>query len=308
MRTHPGLMRRYYEYLSYMFESLPLYWSQLNTFLSHELVRIGEVPLTPRKIVVALFAVWFFSKLSQFVEKTLHRALLKKDFDPGAKASIERFARYGVFFLGIVITLSYVGVNLRTLETFGAVLGVGIGFGLQNITQNFISGLILLTERPIKRGDVVVIDGVSGRILDIRARSTLVLTRDDVVIIVPNSEFITKQVVNQSFSGERIRYSIAIGVAYGSDTKKVTELLLAAAEAHPQVLKTPPPAVTFKSFGASSLDFSVSVWLSELWFYEVILSEIRLEIEQTLRKHKIEIPFQQMDVNVRSLPAKDKSV
>ncbi len=289
-----------------MFDSLPQYWAQLNTSLSHELFRIGEVPLTPRKIIVAIFAIWFFSKLSQFVEKTLHRALLKKDFDPGAKTSIERFARYGVFFLGIIITLSYVGVNLRTLETFGAVLGVGIGFGLQNITQNFISGLILLTERPIKRGDIVVLDGVSGRILDIRARSTLVLTRDDVVIIVPNSEFITKQVVNQSFSGERIRYSIPIGVAYGSDTEKVTNLLLAAAQGHPQVLKTPPVTANLLGFGASALDFSVSVWLSELWFHEVILAEIRLEIEKTLRRNKIEIPFQQMDVNVRSLDMKEK--
>jgi small-conductance mechanosensitive channel len=290
-----------------MFESLPHFLSQLNAILSHELVKIGEVQLTPRKVIIALFAIWFFSKLSQFVEKTLHRALLKKDFDPGAKTAIERFTRYGVFFLGIVITLSYVGVNLRTLETFGAVLGVGIGFGLQNITQNFISGLILLTERPIKRGDVVVVDGVSGRILDIRARSTLVLTRDDVVIIVPNSEFITKQVINQSFSGDRIRYSISIGVAYGSDTQKVQSLLLAAAESHAQVLKTPPPGVVFKGFGASSLDFSVTVWLSELWFHEVILSEIRLEIENSLRTNHIEIPFQQMDVTVRNLHAKEKS-
>ncbi len=284
-----------------MFESLPHFLAKMHTYMSQELVRIGEVSLTPRKLVIALFAIWFFSKLSRFVERGLHRALIKKDFDPGAKTSIERFARYGVFTLGIIVTLSYVGVNLRTLETFGAVLGVGIGFGLQNITQNFISGLILLTERPIKRGDLVVVDGINGRVLDIRARSTLVLTRDDVVMIVPNSEFITKQIVNESFSGERIRKSINVSVAYGTDTAKVEKLLLAIVAEHPQVLKTPPPAVLFKDFGASSLDFSVSIWLSELWFSETILSEIRFEIDNQFRKNKVEIPFQQMDVHIRSL-------
>lgn len=288
-----------------MFESLPQFLAKMHLFMSQELIRIGEVSLTPRKLVIALFAIWFFSKLSRFVERAIHRTLIKKDFDPGAKTSIERFARYGVFTIGIIVTLSYVGVNLRTLETFGAVLGVGIGFGLQNITQNFISGLILLTERPIKRGDLVVVDGISGRVLDIRARSTLVLTRDDVVMIVPNSDFITKQIVNESFSGERIRKSIKIGVAYGSDTAKVEKLLLAIVENHPQVLKSPPPGVVFKDFGASSLDFSVSIWLSELWFAETILSELRFEIDRQFRENNIEIPFQQMDVHVKTL-AKEK--
>lgn len=288
-----------------MFDSLPIYFAKLNLFLSYELIKIGEVILTPRKVIIALFALWFFHMLSHSVERAIRKTLLKKDFDPGAKTSIERFARYGVFTIGIFISLSYIGVNLRTLETFGAVLGVGIGFGLQNITQNFISGLILLTERPIKRGDLVVVDGVTGRVLDIRARSTLVLTRDDVVIIVPNSEFITKQVVNQSFSGEKIRYSINVGVAYGSDIKKVQEILLSIVENHPQVLKSPPPSVQFRNFGSSSLDFSVFIWLSELWFHERILSDIRVEIDRLFRENSIQIPFQQMDLHVKTTP-KDK--
>ncbi len=271
---------------------MPLFLARLYSFLSYELMKIGEVSLTPQKLIIALFAIWVSSKLSYAVEGALRRSLAKKDFDPGAKVSMERFARYGVFTLGVIITLSYVGVNLRTLETFGAVLGVGIGFGLQNITQNFISGLILLTERPIKRGDLVVIDGISGRVLDIRARSTLVLTRDDVVIIVPNSEFITKQVVNQSFSGERIRYAIHVGVAYGSDLKKVQETLLAIAKKHPQVLQTPPPSVQLREFGLHAVDFSLRIWLSELWFNEVILSELRFEIDKQFAENNIFIPYQ----------------
>jgi small-conductance mechanosensitive channel len=290
-----------------MFESFPVFWNSLNLFLSYELGRIGEVILTPRKIAVALFAIWFFNMLSHLIERTIHRTLMKKDFDPGAKTAIERFARYGVFTMGILITLSYIGLNLRALESFGAVLGVGLGFGLQNITQNFISGLILLTERPIKRGDIVDVDGTTGRVLDVRARSTLVLTRDDVVIIVPNSEFITKQVINQSFSGDKIRYSIPIGVAYGSDVQKVEKILLKIADEHPKILKTPPPSVLFKDFGASALEFSLQIWLSDLWFHANILSELRFEIEKKFREHEITIPFPQMDVYVKSLPKEKRT-
>lgn len=289
-----------------MTESFPSFWAWLHEVSSYKLIVIGTTKLTPGKIFIAIFLLWLFNLLAHAAEKAFHRALIKRDYDPGAKASMERFARYGVFTLGIFFALSYIGVNMSTLETFGAVLGVGIGFGLQNITQNFISGLILLTERPIKRGDLVDVDGTVGRVLDIRARSTLILTRDDVVIIVPNSEFITKQVVNQSFSGDKIRYTIQIGAAYDADVEKVRELLLEAAGEHPKVLKTPPPSVVFKDFGTSSLDFSLRVWLSELWFNEVILSEIRFEIEKKFKANDIQIPYQQLDIYVKSLPKSDK--
>lgn len=287
-----------------MSESLLSFLSTLNALASSTLFTIGTTAITPRKIVVALFALWFSHFISHWIEKLIHRTLMRKDFDPGVKGSIERFARYGIFTLGIVITLAYVGINMRSLEIFGAVFGVGLGFGLQNITQNFISGLILLTERPIKRGDLVIVEGTTGRVLDIRARSTLILTRDDVVIVVPNSEFITKQVVNQSFSGDKIRYNVEVGVAYGSNVDLVRKTLLDIAHDHPKVLKSPPPDVIFTDFGSSALKFTLRIWLSELWFHEIILSEIRFEIDRRFRQEAVHIPFSQMDIYVKSLPPK----
>jgi small-conductance mechanosensitive channel len=272
-----------------MDEFFPTFWITLNKYTSKVLFHFGTTPITSRKIILTIFAIWFFNYLAHFIEKALHRTLMRKDFDPGAKTAIERFTRYGVFTAGLLITLTALGINTRSLETFGAVLGVGIGFGLQSITQNFISGLILLTERPIKRGDLVDVNGVDGRILDIRARSTLLLTRDDIVIVVPNSDFITKPVVNQSFSGEKVRYAIDLTLVFGSKVSRVQEILLAIAEQHESVLKTPPPVVEFKNFGTTGLDFCLRVWLSELWFHERILSEIRFEIFKKLEENNIKL-------------------
>lgn len=273
-----------------MNEMIPTFWVSLNNYSSKVLFKFGDTPITSRKIILTIFAIWFFNILGQFVEKALHRTLMRKDFDPGAKTAIERFTRYGVFSIGLIVTLAALGINMRTIETFGAVLGVGIGFGLQNITQNFISGLILLTERPIKRGDLVDVSGTEGRVLDIRARSTLLLTRDDIVIIVPNSEFITKQVVNQSFSGEKVRYAINVSAVYGSDIEKVRDLLLKIAERQEMILKVPPPVVDFKNFGKEGLEFSLRLWISELWFHERILSDIRFEIYSEFKKNNIIFP------------------
>ncbi|MCJ8277388.1 MAG: mechanosensitive ion channel, partial [Bdellovibrionales bacterium] len=201
--------------------------------------------------------LWGFSWLSRWIERFIHKTLLYKDIDPGIKGSIERFSRYIVLIFGVLISLSSIGINLQTITTFGAFLSVGIGFGLQNIVQNFVSGLIILLERPIKKGDIVEVKGVSGRVLDIKARSTLILTRDDVVIVVPNSQFITEQVVNDSFSGDKLRLHVKIGVSYGSDTDKVTQILMDVAQKHDKILKSPPPTVTFDDFADSSLNFSL---------------------------------------------------
>lgn len=282
--------------------TLALFFTQMNAIINYTLFSVGDAQITAGKIVVAIFSLWLTNFISHWAEKLIHSALARKDFDPGVKTSIERFSRYGIFIIGVVITLALIGINLSSLSLLGAAIGVGLGFGLQDITQNFFSGLILLTERPIKRGDLVNVNGTDGRVLDVRARSSLVLTRDDVVIIVPNSEFINKQVINQSFSGNKIRYNVHVGVAYGSDVDLVKSTLLEIAKAHPKVLSSPPPDVLFEDFGGSSLKFNLRIWLSELWFYEIILSELRFEIDRAFRDEKIHIPFTQMDVHVKQLP------
>ena len=165
-----------------------------------------------------------------------------------------------------------------------------------------MSGIIILLERPIKKGDIVQVDGTSGRVLDIKARSTLILTRDDVVIIVPNSAFITEQVVNDSFSGDKLRLHVDVGVAYGSDVEKVTEVLMSVAKKHEKVLKSPPPTVILREFADSSLNFRLRIWTDELWFFDILLSELRYEIIRQFRTEGITIPFPQRDLHLHTTP------
>jgi small-conductance mechanosensitive channel len=202
--------------------------------------------------------------------------------------------------LGVFIALDTIGISLASIAALGAVLMVGIGFGLQNVAQNFVSGIIILLERPIKQGDIVVVGGVSGKVRDIRVRSTVIETRDDVAIIVPNSQFIADQVINDSFSGHNIRRILKVGVAYGSDVEKVTELLMGIANAHEQILNTPGAKVLFMDFGSSSLDFELRFWVKELWTTDTILSDLRYDIDRKFRQENIEIPFPQRDLHIRT--------
>ncbi len=251
-------------------------------------------------LISAIGLFWLTTIASRYAERGVGRLLAdRKDLDSGVKDSIKRFTKYTVLIVGGFVALDTVGIKMSSLAAVGAVLMVGIGFGLQNITQNFISGLIILLERPIKVGDIVEVKGVSGKVLEIGARSTLINTRDDVSIIVPNSQFISEQVVNQTISGDMIRYHVDIGVAYGTDPRTVEEILLNIGKAHSKVLESPPPKVFFKDFGGSSLDFTLTIWVNDLWNHEGIMSDIRFMISDAFKKEDIEIPFMQVDLHVR---------
>ena len=275
--------------------------STLLDWISYPLFSLRDHDISIKSIIVLIALLWGFSWLSKWIERFIHKTLLYKDIDPGIKGSIERFSRYLVLIIGVLISLGSIGINLNSLTAFGAVIGVGIGFGLQNITQNFMSGIIILLERPIKKGDIVQVGDTSGRVLDIKARSTLILTRDDVVMIVPNSDFITKQVVNDSFSGDKLRLHIDIGVSYGSDVDKVTEVLMEVAMSHDKVLKSPPPTVVLQQFADSSLNFTLRVWTSELWFFDILQSELRYEIVRQFAANGVTIPFPQRDLHIKSV-------
>ena len=275
---------------------LKVSWS----YISYPLFEISGNQISVISIFLCLAFFALSMRLGTMLEKIVHRFLEDKDLDSGIKGSISRFTRYAVTIVGALIALDTIGISLKSLAALGAVLMVGVGFGLQNITQNFISGLIILLERPIKIGDKVEVQGVSGVVKEIGARSTLIHTRDDVAIIVPNSQFISEQVINESFSGEKIRLTLAVGVAYGSDVKKVKDFLMGIASAHTRILKSPAPTVFFKNFGDSSLDFELKVWVDELWNYEEILSDLRFAVTDKFNEMNIEIPFPQRDLHLKS--------
>ena len=197
------------------------------------------------------------SLISRLISKTI---LSRFKIDRGTKEAISSVIGYLIAGIGFVIVLTSAGIDLSSLTVVAGVLGIGIGLGFQNIASNFISGITLLFEQPLKVGDLVEVDDLKGIVEKISIRSTVVRTLDNVFVIVPNQKFIENNIVNWSYRDVKCRVHVPVGVAYGTDTTLVTEALLAAARRHPRVLEQPIPKVWFKEFGDSSLNFELLVW------------------------------------------------
>jgi small-conductance mechanosensitive channel len=206
-----------------------------------------------------------------------------------------------VLIVGVFVVLENTGIHLGALTVFAGAAGVGIGFGLQNIASNFISGLVILAERPISIGDRVEVSGITGQVQQIRARSTVILTNDNIAMIVPNKEFIDSPVTNWTYGDRRVRFRIPVGVAYGSDPEKVREALLAAGRENPNTLDDPAPSVFLEKFGESSIHFELVVWSREMSSRpRRYRSDLNFAIEKHLRAAGIEIPNPQRDLHIRS--------
>lgn len=273
-------------------------------WINMPIIHVGGSPVTFSGLVSAgliVLVAFIFSRLLQRVlEQTLRSRLKLSD---GVIFSILRFLHYTILILGVVVAVQSIGLNLGSLAVIFGFLSVGIGFGLQNITSNFISGLILLVERPVSVGDFVNVAGQVGKVQNISMRSTIVLTLDNVSIIVPNSKFIEAEVINWSLDDPRVRIHCPVGVAYGSDTAKIREALMEVASSHREVLKNPTPEVRFLEFGNSSLNFDLLVWIDNPLRQDNVRSEINFAIDEAFRKRGIEIPFPQCDLNLRMTPA-----
>jgi small-conductance mechanosensitive channel len=270
--------------------------------LRRELFRLSDTPVSTLSILIFLLGIATTLTLSKLARRAVMRYLEKRNAPPGAVYAAGRILQYVLVVSGTLVCVDTLGVDVGTLAALGAMLSVGIGFGLQNITQNFISGIILLIERPIQKGDFVVVGEIVGTVIEIEMRATKVLSRDGVAMIVPNSEFVSGRVFNQSHPTTRKRVRIAVGVAYGTDTTLVRETLIAIGLAHEMVLKDPAPIVLFNRFGDSSLDFELAVWLDSPEREPVIMSELRFEIVSLFRQKGIEIPFPQREIHVRQGP------
>lgn len=284
-------------------EELKVLLVQVKNILGVELFELGGNKISILSLLSAFLIVFLSYRLAKIVERFVLKSLSAKavDLDPGLKTTIVKFSGYAVIVIGFVVTLDTLGIGLKSLAAVSAVFMVGIGFGLQNIAQNFISGLILLLERPVKEGDLIKIDGIEGRIIDIRARATILQTRDDVALIVPNSKFISDNVVNDHHLGPKIRLRVSVGVAYGSDVELVKQTLIQVAKDHEKVLNHPSPVVFFTDFGSSSLDFILACWTNEQWQKDIICSDLRFAIDKEFRKSGVVIPFPQRDLHLMSV-------
>ena len=244
--------------------------------------------------------------IERIVQKQLIRRFLSRTkLQSSLQFGLSRIIGYTLIAVGFYVAFQLVGVDLSSLAIIAASLGVGVGFGLQNIINNFVSGIIILAERPISIGDRIEVAGVAGRVTKMQLRSTTVVTNDNITMIVPNADFISNTVTNWSHGDPKVRIRVPVGVAYGSDLKLLQQLLLEAAGEHPKALRDPSPVVLFTEFGDSSLNFELGVWTQEMTATPVhFTSEMNFIIEQKLRENDIEIPFPQRDLHVRSgLPA-----
>ena len=269
-------------------------------YFSRPLFHLGDHQISLFSLIICLAIVFSFFTLARWIERMVEGALAKGQVERGIANSLSRLIRYAIIAIGFMVALDAVGIGLSSLAAVGAVLMVGIGFGLQNITQNFISGLIILMERPIKVGDLVQVKGVTGKVKSIGLRSTLLETRDEITVIVPNGQFISEQVVNESHSSEKMRIHVKVGVAYGSDSRQVESALLAVAKEHPKILLSPTSKVQFRGFGDSSLDFELLSWTRDIWGSDFICSDLRFAMEEKLRQLEITIPFPQRDLHIKT--------
>jgi small-conductance mechanosensitive channel len=219
--------------------------------------------------------------------------------ESGLQETLAILLRYALTFVGALVLLQGFGVDVRSLAIAASVLGVGIGFGLQSIANNFVSGVLINLERPIRPGDYVDVGGFEGSVVRVGGRSTTIRTLDGVLILIPNSKFLETEVVNWNLGDPRSRVHVPVGVAYGSDVARVRRALLEAARSHPEVEHDPRPQVQMRGFGQSSLDFELLVWTRDPRNKNTLESDLNFAIEQSLRRHGIEVPYAQLDVHVR---------
>jgi small-conductance mechanosensitive channel len=271
---------------------IPLRWTSPMPGIALSLVQVFLL------IALLIAVFWISSRTKRFL---FNRFLVKSGLDRSLQYAIAQIVSNLVLVIGIFIVLENTGIHLGALTVFAGAVGVGVGFGLQNIASNFISGLVILAERPITIGDRVEVAGVTGQVQQIRARSTVIVTNDNISMIVPNSKFIDSPVTNWTYGDPRVRFRIPIGVAYGSDVNEVREALIAAGRSNPHVLEDPAPSVFLKQFGESSIDFELVVWSAEMSHRPSrFKSDLNFAIEEKLRGAGIEIPFPQRDLHIRS--------
>ncbi|MCK5189654.1 MAG: mechanosensitive ion channel, partial [Methylococcales bacterium] len=221
---------------------------------------------------------------------------------PGVPFAITTFSRYIILVIGFLAAVSVLGFPLDKITIVLGALGVGIGFGLQNITNNFVSGIILLFERPIRVGDKIQFDDLIGRVSSIGIRASKITSFDGSDVIVPNADFISSRVINWTFSDEKRRVIVPFGVSYETDPEQVLELLLKVAKDHPEIIESPEPEALFQNFGDSSLDFELRAWTESSRGWVTVKSDLAVIIHKALKEANIEIPFPQRDINFRNTP------
>lgn len=278
-------------------------WSEAWSVANKPLFDLGKQQISTYSLIKIILFLVILGFVSSWSNALLDRKLLVHTrLEEGRRYAFARVFSYLVFALGLVVGLESTGLDLSSLVVLGGALGLGVGLGLQNVVSNFVAGFILLVEQPVRVGDRVQVGDTYGDIVAMKGRSTWVRTNDNVVIIVPNSDFVEKSVTNWTANDRLVRVIVPVGVSYSSDPARVRELLLSIAAAHPAILSHPEPDVVFEEFGDSSLNFQLRVWTERLVHMPAVLrSDLNFAIFQEFSREGIEIPFPQRDLNLRTI-------
>lgn len=262
---------------------------------------VNQTPITFISILIFILIFIFFLIFAGIITRVLGRKVYPRfHLEEGVKYNLERVTRYTLGVIGAIVAFQFIGIDLSGLAVIFGLLSVGIGFGLQNVTSNFVAGLILLFERPIAVGDRIMVGETEGDVIEINMRSTTIRSIDNIAIIVPNSEFISGQVTNWSHGDKKVRINVSVGVSYHSDVDTVLRCLKEIAAEHPKVLMKPAPVVHFTAFGDSSWEMKLRCWIEDPKQHREVTSDLNCAIVRKFRENNVEIPFPQRDLHVRS--------
>ncbi|MDH5271997.1 MAG: mechanosensitive ion channel [Gammaproteobacteria bacterium] len=277
-------------------------FGEARAVLTHP-ITFGQISVTLGSILLFLFSVYVAFWVARTVRLILREEVLPKMALPrGVDNSISSLSYYALVLIGLMVALAAAGFETSQFAIIFGALGVGIGFGLQNVVNNFVSGLILMFERPIQPGDVVEVSGTSGTVRAIGMRATRLTTFEGADVIVPNGTLLSEKLINWTLSDMNRRIDVEVGVAYGSDPRRVLALLREVAQDTPGISREPVPAIVFKGFGASSLDFSIRAWTNDFGDWVTIRTELTARVYEVLAKEGIEIPYPQQNIHIRSVP------
>lgn len=279
----------------------------IRKFLSYNIVESDKIDITVGTITAVVIALI----VATYILRLIHKLVTAKlpEGDKNKFVSIFGFLKYLLYILIVITVLHSSGVNLTVLLTASAALFVGLGFALQYLFQDIISGILMIMDQSLHVGDIIEVDNKVGRVFEIRLRTTRAITRDDKVIVIPNHIFLTDSIYNYTQNYNTTRESIKVGVAYGSNVNLVTEILLRCVESQDGILKSPKPFVLFDDFGDSALLFSVHFYITDSFSDPKIKSNIRYKIDAQFRENKVSIPFPQRDVHLfASQPLKHSNI
>ena len=269
--------------------------------LVYTLFTVGGQPINLLDLIAFVLTLVITAMVARRVRHLLELYFLHRvPVETGAQYAVASLTQYALWVIGLLIGLRILNINLTAIAVVAGALGVGIGFGLQNVVANFVCGLVLLVERPIRVNDRITMEGVEGNVRAVNVRSTIIQTNDNISVIVPNSEFINGKVINWSIGDPKVRIHVPVGVAYGSNLETVTRALLGVAAETEGILKHPAPEVRFIEFGDSSLNMELLVWTVEPAKHFLLRSRLNFAIDATFRRVGVEIPFPQRDVHVKS--------